>query len=765
MKTPARLLAFLLLSGASLYADVPATINYQGIVSDSTGTLIGATSALNRKIIFRIYDASTGGNRLWTEEQTVTIYKGEFSVLLGNGTTATGTASSESRASLDTIFTPSTSTTRYLEVMVDNGDGSITAADTPISPRQMISTAAYAFHAKVADGIASATDLTITPVSGTATNYGIGWYGSGRTWNGVSVDGPVLYGNAGGALGSNVSGTKNISLLWNSSGQVGIGATGSFASTNKLTLQGDDASTPASQLSIRGNSDTNERLLVGFDTTNNRSTLQSYTAASTTGPLLLNPSGGLVGIGTSAPSARLSVEGSLSATGAGGYIFGTGGDTDGGLFSPADGVVTLKTNANERLRVDATGNLGIGTTSPTQKLHLNGGNLLIQNSSSPTMTLNTGTYSADLGVTTSAGGFSSSSAVGDVVLRSAAGKVILQSGTGAAAMTIASSNKVGIGTTSPVQALDVNGSASITGNILFPNQVNSTTRGIFGTVAATDSWSIYGYADSDDAGQMIIETANDGDEPIIFRQIQAGNPLERMRISQYGRLCVRTLDESAMGDLVIGQNGLSIAGTAQRGGYAKSYASMNVANGGVQFGIYGSLNADGWKFFTYDGDSNLDYQSDVRLKKDIVDVEPVLDRMMQVQFRRFHWKDNTDPNAKLQLGVIAQELQPLFPDLVTKGTEPEGYLSVGYGDFASIACKALQEYVTSNDSEVGKLRAQVNERDARIAALEAKLAAQEQRATAQSAEDAAQNAKLAALEKLLTGKAGGLQTVTFKAGK
>jgi uncharacterized coiled-coil protein SlyX len=77
----------------------------------------------------------------------------------------------------------------------------------------------------------------------------------------------------------------------------------------------------------------------------------------------------------------------------------------------------------------------------------------------------------------------------------------------------------------------------------------------------------------------------------------------------------------------------------------------------------------------------------------------------------------------------------------------------------------LQEYVTSNDSEVGKLRGQVNERDARIAALEAKLAAQEQRATAQSAEDAAQNAKLAALEKLLTGKAGGLQTVTFKAGK
>jgi hypothetical protein len=757
MKTPARLLAFLLLSGASLYADVPATINYQGIVSDSTGTLIGATSALNRKIIFRIYDASTGGNRLWTEEQTVTIYKGEFSVLLGNGTTATGTASSESHPSLDTIFTPSTSTTRYLEVMVDNGDGSITAADTPISPRQMISTAAYAFHAKVADGIASATDLTITPVSGTATNYGIGWYGSGRTWNGVSVDGPVLYGNAGGALGSNVSGTKNISLLWNSSGQVGIGATGTFSSTTKLTLQGDDASTPASQLSIRGDSYNNERLLVGFDTTNNRSTLQCYTTASTTGPLLLNPSGGLVGIGTSAPSARLSVEGSISATGAGGYIFGTGGDTDGGLFSPADGVVTLKTNGNERLRVDATGNLGIGTTSPTQKLHLNGGNLLIQNSFSPTMTLNTGTYSADLGVTTIAGGFSSSSAVGDVVLRSAAGNVLLQSGTGVAAMTIATSNKVGIGTTSPVQALDVNGSASITGNILFPNQVNSTTRGIFGTVAATDSWSIYGYADSDDAGQMIIETGNDGNEPIIFRQIQAGSPLERMRISQYGRLNVRTTDEFAQTDLVIGSNGLSIVGSPQRGGYAKSYATMNTNSGGVQFGIYGSLNADGWKYFTYDGDSNLDYPSDVRLKKDIVDVEPVLDRMMQVQFRRFHWKDNTDPNAKLQLGVIAQELQPLFPDLVTKGADPEGYLSVGYGDFATIACKSLQEYKTSNDANVDEIQSLIDQKTAEIRhlqsqndGLQGQLAEQAQRLAALEAREQERDEKLAAIQKLLS---------------
>ncbi len=762
MKTPARLLAFLLLSGASLHADVPATINYQGIVSDSTGTLIGATGALNRKIIFRIYDASTGGTRLWTEEQTVTIYKGEFSVLLGNGTTATGTASSESHPSLDTIFTPSTSTTRYVEVMVDNGDGSITAADTPISPRQTITTAAYAFHAKVADGIASATDLTITPVSGTATNYGVGWYGSGRTWNGVTVDGPVLYGNAGGALGSNASGTKNISLMWNASGQVGIGATGSFASTNKLTLQGDDTSTPASQLSIRGNSDTNERLLVGFDTTNNRSTLQSYAAASTTAPLLLNPSGGLVGIGTSSPSANLTVEGSISATGGGGHTFGTGGDTDGGLFSPADGVVTLKTNGNERLRVDAIGTVGIGTTAPSSwsKLHIYGGNLLVENTTNPTIALNTGTYFADLGVATTAGALSSSSAIGDLVLRSQAGKVFLQSGTGAAAMTIAASNKVGIGTTSPVQALDVNGSTNITGSIFFPNQANSTTRGIFGTVAANDFWSIFGYADTDDVGQMILETGDGGNEPIIFRQNQVGTPYERMRISATGRLCVGTTDEAAPANLIIGTGGLSIAGNPQRGGYVKSYATMNCANAGVQFSIFNSGNSAGYRYFTYDGDSNIDFQSDGRLKKDIVDAEPMLDRMMQVQFRRFHWKENTDPNDKLQLGVVAQELQPLFPDLVTKGTDPEGYLSVGYGDFATIACKALQEYKTSNDADMDEIQSLIDQKTAEIShlqsqneALQGQLAEQAQRLTALEAREQERDEKLAAIQKLLS-KAG-----------
>jgi len=59
---------------------------------------------------------------------------------------------------------------------------------------------------------------------------------------------------------------------------------------------------------------------------------------------------GAVGIGTTSPASKLDVVGGIKATGAAGFSFNTN-DTDGGLFSPADGVVTINTNGAERVRV------------------------------------------------------------------------------------------------------------------------------------------------------------------------------------------------------------------------------------------------------------------------------------------------------------------------------------------------------------------------------------------------------------------------------
>ncbi len=297
---------------------VPGFISYQGRVVDAAGANVGAGTPVNRTVIFRIWDnpsSTNTANLIYSEAQTVTVSEGEFSVLVGQGVTnPTQTFGYDETAKKLADFSAAfTGSARYLGVTVASA-ATIATTDNEITPRQQIVSTAFAMRAKFAESIGSSSDLTLTPLSGTASNYGLGWYGTGRLFGTTAVDGPVLYGNAGGALGSNASGTYNTALRWDASGRVGVGATSITSTTNKLTLQGDMGTSPADQLTIRGNADNNKRLLLGYDTTNNKASLQSYTAASTAGPLLLNPSGGNVGIGKADPSVALDVTGAVNAS-------------------------------------------------------------------------------------------------------------------------------------------------------------------------------------------------------------------------------------------------------------------------------------------------------------------------------------------------------------------------------------------------------------------------------------------------------------------
>jgi hypothetical protein len=141
------------------------------------------------------------------------------------------------------------------------------------------------------------------------------------------------------------------------------------------------------------------------------------------------------------------------------------------------------------------------------------------------------------------------------------------------------------------------------------------------------------------------------------------------------------------------------------GRYAQFYRDVNT--------LYLTLNLsyhdNGHRQATYNGDANWDFGSDRKLKKQIVDAEPVLDRALKVQVRTFRWKESDDTSPKM-IGVIAQELQPLFPDMVSSANNQqtgENYLTVGYGDFAVIAIKAIQELKAQQDAEVKDLKAQV----------------------------------------------------------
>lgn len=94
----------------------------------------------------------------------------------------------------------------------------------------------------------------------------------------------------------------------------------------------------------------------------------------------LDASGNL-GIGTSAPTATLDVNGTIKAaafigdgSGLTGITGGTGGISNAGstTISAGTGVIDLQTNGESRMTITNAGNVGIGNTSPSAPLEVNG---------------------------------------------------------------------------------------------------------------------------------------------------------------------------------------------------------------------------------------------------------------------------------------------------------------------------------------------------------------------------------------------------------
>jgi hypothetical protein len=86
--------------------------------------------------------------------------------------------------------------------------------------------------------------------------------------------------------------------------------------------------------------------------------------------------------------------------------------------------------------------------------------------------------------------------------------------------------------------------------------------------------------------------------------------------------------------------------------------------------------------------------SDESLKENIVDATPKLNDLMAVQVRGYNLKN--DEKKTKQLGVIAQELETVFPTMVD--VEPDGLKSVKYSVFVPMLIKAIQELKAEFDA-------------------------------------------------------------------
>ena len=186
----------------------------------------------------------------------------------------------------------------------------------------------------------------------------------------------------------------------------------------------------------------------------------STTALGT--PALTWDTSGRVGIGTTSPTTRLHVAGDIQST-TGVFLANTGGyfmtlNTLNGMYIDAANYLTLNTNGLERARITSTGNVGIGTSSPTSKLHIIGDSNTFTIASNNATTLYT-TYryntTTDVGYIGNGVGAITGGAASDFGIAAAAGNLLFATGGVAERMRITSGGNVGIGTTAPTSPLHV----------------------------------------------------------------------------------------------------------------------------------------------------------------------------------------------------------------------------------------------------------------------------------------------------------------------
>ena len=305
--------------GAARAADAnpPGKLTYQGFLTDGSGVPYGNTAPVNQAVVFRIWKKATGttsSDLVWAEWQTVTIDKGHFSVLLGEGAAEAANAGVFSQSPAITSFSGSDASDRFMEIALANSSG---VAQTIISPRLQFQPAPYAALSRSArqvvdDGgnaVLTATGGNVT-FTGNVTGNKFNGDGSGLTGL-TSVQIPSLDASK---VNSGTFSLTQIPSLDTSKINSGIlpisrGGTGS-GSQNFVDLS-------TQQTYIRGN-----KSFYNYVAINGNSDTVPRQALDVFGTALIRDS---LGVGTTSPGATLDVRGNIKL-GPSGQFFAPGGE-------------------------------------------------------------------------------------------------------------------------------------------------------------------------------------------------------------------------------------------------------------------------------------------------------------------------------------------------------------------------------------------------------------------------------------------------------
>lgn len=408
------------------------------------------------------------------------------------------------------------------------------------------------------------------------------------------------------------------------------------------------------------------------DTASNGIMFRTRTAGTPVEAMYIKGNGN-VGIGTTTPGSKLTVDGDASISsslgvgsnlGVSGTVYMTGGSSissSGGqlVFNSGSGEIVLNSNGGMRggwggylrllngggsnsIMLDptgnsyfASGNVGIGTTTPGAKLAVTGSG--------------TGTGSA----------------------------FIVANSSNSPKFTVLDNGNVGIGLINPAQALEVVGKIRVGAGSIFSFDICRACSG-----GPADSFGYLNFNANQSGAQGFTFGGTQGTWMMISKTgnvgIGSGNVYGDNELDYPARFHV-TGENNSSSDLVRILSKASSATTTRFTITSTGNVGIGNASPSVALDVTGDIEYTG----------TITDVSDSRLKENITDFGSGLQILKNIGVKNYNMigNDSTD----VETGFIAQNVKDFFPEAVSIVDPVKGYMGVSYVSFIPVLTRAVQE--------------------------------------------------------------------------
>jgi hypothetical protein len=414
---------------------------------------------------------------------------------------------------------------------------------------------------------------------------------------------------------------------------------------------------------------------------------------------------------------------------------GAGANDSSIRWEGSSGNLLFSANATEKMRLDSSGNLGIGTTSGSARLNVNGGT----STSQIRFEVNDATFTQEV---------STNAAVNAYVYKSNDASYHVWLASSSEKMRLDSSGNLGIGTSSPAQKLDVLGSIAVRASTSGANQDVVVLRALNSDNSAYANAIYYGnsqrwcYAGATEglrldssgnlglgvtpsawsalvpalqiggaflAAQGTLSYSAQGANAFyngtnwiyvttatasVYQQSAGVHSWQNAASGTAGNTI--TFGDAKMtlttaGDLLVGTTSAGLSGVT----IYNAAGNSNVGRVDIAKSASGAATAMTFRYvatavgsITYDNTSTgFNTSSDYRLKDNIQNAPDVAELIDAIQVRQFNWKAG---GSHQRYGFIAQELVTVAPEAVYTPTDPDEMMAVDYSKLVPLLVKELQ---------------------------------------------------------------------------